>query len=151
MPPSRKQLKEFRMSELEKNKLIYHRFIQEIFNEGHFDKIEELVSPSYILRDAPPGTPIGPEAIKQSVLMFRTAFPDLKITIEELIAEGSTLAARSVLKGTHRGSIFGIAGTGKTVCMPSLTMVRIIAGRLCESWVRSDVMGLMKQLGHEQG
>ena len=82
--------------------------------------------------------------------MFRTAFPDLKIVIEDLIAEGEMVAARSTLSGTHRGTIFGIAATGRTVKMPSLTMVRITDGLLCESWVRSDTVGLMNQLGSEK-
>ena len=134
----------------EKNKRIYKKFIQEIFNEGRFEKLDELVSPTYILRDAPAGTPMGQEAVKQSAAMFRSAFPDLKIVIEGLVAEGEMVAARSILSGTHRGAIFGIAATGRTVKMSSLTMVRIANSRLSESWVRSDTLGLMNQLGVEQ-
>ena len=133
-------------TQIEKNKVIYRRFIQEIFNEGRLDKLTELVSPDYVLRAAPPGTPSGQEAIKQIVTMFRTAFPDLKITIEHLIGEGDTLAARSVTEGTHQGTIFGIHATGKAIKMPGLTMVRIANGKLQESWVRNDVLGLMNQL-----
>lgn len=131
---------------IEKNKVIYRRFIQEIFNEGRLDRLSELVSSTYILQDAPKGTPSGQEAIKQIVTMFRTAFPDLKITIERLIGEGEMLAAKSVMQGTHQQTIFGIAGTGRVINMSSLTMVRITDGKLQESWVRNDLLGLMNQL-----
>lgn len=139
----------FQSEQTEKNKEIYRRYIQELFNEGGLDKVECLVSDTYILRDAPPGTPTGTEAIKQSVSMIRSAFPDLKITLEDLIGEGDMVAARSTMRGTHQGTIIGIAATGKVVNMASLTMVRIVDGRLCESWVKSDMMGLMKQLQSE--
>lgn len=136
----------FEATQIEKNKLVYQRFIQEIFNEGKIDRMTDLVAPDYLLREGPPGTPSGHEAIKQIVTIFRSAFPDLKITIEHLIGEGDTLAARSVTQGTHLGSFFGVKATGKSIRMPGLTMVRIVNGKLQESWVRNDMQGLIHQL-----
>jgi steroid delta-isomerase-like uncharacterized protein len=134
---------------IDENKTIYRRFIQEVFNEGRLDALGALVSPAYVLHDAPPGTPRGPEAIAGVVRMFRAAFPDLAIEIDELVAEGDKVAARATTRGTHRGPIMGVPATGKTVAMTGLTMVRIVDGRLVESWVRNDVAGLMRQLGAE--
>jgi predicted ester cyclase len=131
----------------DRNKAVYRRFIREVFNEGGLETLEEVLSPSYICRDAPPGTPPGPEGIKEIVSMFRAGFPDLGITIDEQVAEGDLVCSRATLRGTHPGVLFGIPGTGKAVTMPGLTMVRIIDGRLVESWVKNDVMGLMSQLG----
>jgi steroid delta-isomerase-like uncharacterized protein len=131
----------------DQNKAVYRRFIQEVFNEGRLDMLDEMLSQSYVYRDAPPGTPAGPEAIKQVVTMFRAAFPDLKITIEDLVSEGDKVCARLTTRGTHRGVLFGIPATGKAVTMTGLTMVRIADGRMVESWVKNDVMGLMSQLG----
>ena len=131
----------------EQNKAVYRRFIQEVFNEGRLDALDTLLSPSYVLRDAPPGTPPGPQAVADVVRMFRAAFPDLAITIDELVAEGDTVCARATTRGTHRGTIFGLAPTGRPLAMTGLTMVRIQDGRLVESWVRNDVAGLMRQLG----
>ena len=131
---------------IETNKAIYHRYIQEVFNEGRLERLDELVSPEYILHDAPPGIPSGPEAIKNAVSMFRSGLPDFKITIEELVGEGDMLAARSISCGTHKGVLFGIAATGKVVNFGSLTMVRISNGRIRESWVKSDMAGLLDQL-----
>ena len=79
--------------------------------------------------------------------MFRKAFPDLKIAIEELVAEGDKVCARATTRGTHKGTFFGIPGTGKAVTMSGLTMVRIVDGRIIESWVKNDVGSLMRQIG----
>lgn len=98
----------------EQNKAIYRRFIQEVFNEGRVDLLHEVLSNSYVFHDAPPGTPSGPEGVKQIVTMFRAAFPDLKITIEDQVAEGDKVCSRSTMRGTHRGVIFGISGTAKS-------------------------------------
>ena len=136
-------------NQVERNKMIYREFIQTIFNEGQLDKLHEFVSPEYVLHHAPSGTPSGSEAIRHVVSMFRKGFSDLKITLEEIIAEREFVSARSIFKGTHTGIVFGVAATGKSVTMPSLTMVRILGGKLCESWVRNDVMGLLQQLNSE--
>ncbi len=128
------------------NKEIYRRFIDILFNEGRLDRLGELVAPDYVLHDAPPGTPAGPEAIRQVVTMFRAAFPDLKITIEDQVAEGDRVCSLATTRGTHRGTIFGIAATGRTIAMTGLTLVRITHGRVAESWVKNDVLGLMNQL-----
>jgi steroid delta-isomerase-like uncharacterized protein len=132
------------------NKVVYRRFLEEVFNEGRLDKLGDLLSPSYVLHDAPPGTPKGSAAIKQIVTMFRGALPDLKITIEEIIAEGDKVCVRAMTRGTHKGTLFGIPATGKAMAMPGLTMVTIVDGRLVESWVKNDIMGLMKQLGADK-
>jgi steroid delta-isomerase-like uncharacterized protein len=131
----------------EQNKAVYRRFIQEVFNAGRLDLLDELLSPSYVYRDAPPGTPPGADGIKQVVTMFRAAFPDLAISIDEQVAEGDLVCSRTTLRGTQQGAIFGIPATGKAVTVPGLTMVRIVDGRLVESWVKNDVMSLMSQLG----
>jgi steroid delta-isomerase-like uncharacterized protein len=128
-------------------KALYQRFIEEVFNRGRLEATDELLSPSYVLHDAPPGTPSGPEGVRQIVSTFRGAFPDLKITIEDQVSEGDRVCSRTTMRGTHQGAIFGVAPTGRTVTMSGLTMVRIVDGRLVESWVKNDVMGLMGQLG----
>lgn len=131
----------------DRNKAVYRRFIQEVFNEGRLEVLDGVLSPSYVFRDAPPGTPTGAEGIRQVVAMFRAAFPDLTITIDEQAAEGDLVCSRTTTRGTRRGAIFGLPPTGNAVTMTGLTMVRVVDGRLVESWVKNDVMGLMSQLG----
>ncbi|HLF71692.1 MAG TPA: ester cyclase [Dehalococcoidia bacterium] len=129
------------------NKAVYRRFIEEAFNKANFAVLDEVLAPNYVIRDTPPGSASGADGVRQVVTMFRSAFPDMKITIEDLVAEGDKVTARSILQGTHQGALFGIAPTGKQVAMASLTMVTVRDGKIRESWVRSDVQGLMGQLG----
>jgi steroid delta-isomerase-like uncharacterized protein len=131
----------------EENKTIYRRFIEEAFNKANFAVLDEVLAADYVIRDTAPGSPSGADGVVQVVSMFRNAFPDMKITIEDLVAEGDKVTARSVLRGTHQGALFGIAPTGKQVAMASLTMVTVRDGKIVESWVRSDVQGLMGQIG----
>jgi len=132
---------------IESNKALYRRFIQEIFNEGCLDRVSEFTAPDYVVREAPPGSPPGADAVKQIVTMFRTGFPDLNIVIEDLIGEGDWVASRATTHGTHLGMIFGMAPTGKKIAVTGLTMVKIEGGKLRESWVKNDVGVLMAQLG----
>jgi steroid delta-isomerase-like uncharacterized protein len=132
---------------LDRNKAIYRRYIQQVFNEGRVDLLNELLAPSYVFHEAPPGTLPGAGGIKQVVSMFRAAFPDLEITIDDQIAEGDQVCSRATTCGTHQGEIFGIPATGKVVTMTGMTIVRIVDGRITDSWVKNDVMGLMNQLG----
>jgi steroid delta-isomerase-like uncharacterized protein len=129
------------------NKVVYRRFIDEIFNEGRLEKLDEVLAPSYIYHDAPEGTMPGTEGVKKVVTMFRAAFPDLKITIDDQVSEGDKVCSRTTMRGTHQGAIFGVPPTGKSVTMHGITMVRIADGRVFESWVKNDLMGLMRQLG----
>ncbi|HEY7466139.1 MAG TPA: ester cyclase [Dehalococcoidia bacterium] len=129
------------------NKARYGEFIQAIFNEARFDRLGDFLAPSYAIQEAPPGTAPGGEGVRQVVTMFRTAFPDMTITLDEVIAEGDTVAALSTLRGTHRGEFMGVAPTGRAVSVTSLTMVQLEDGLLTKSWVKNDVAGLLRQLG----
>lgn len=131
---------------LDRNKATYQRYIRQMFNEGRVDLLDELLAPSYVYHEAPPGTLPGTEGIKQVVSMFRAAFPDLEITIDYQIAEGDKVCSRAITRGTHQGEIFGIPATGNVVTMTGMTIVRIVDGRITDSWVKNDVMGLMNQL-----
>ena len=135
------------LTNTDQNKSTYRRFIQEVFNEGQLDGIETYLSPTYVYHDAPPGTPQGRDGVKQVVSTFRAAFPDLEISIEDQVAEEDKVCSRTTMRGTHKGDIFGVPATGRSVTMTGLTMVRIVGGRLVESWVKNDVIGLMNQLG----
>ena len=132
-------------SSTDQNKSLYRRFIQEIFNEGRLDWLDEFVSPEFVLRGGASETPSGPAGARSAVTTFRSAFPNLKITVEQLVGEGDHVCARSTLRGTQQGPIFGIPPTGKSVTVTGLAM-RFANGQLIESFVRNDVVGLMKQL-----
>ena len=129
------------------NKAVYQRLIEEVFNRGELDVVDEVVSADYVLHGAPPDMPQGPDAIRATVRAFRTAFPDLRIELQELVAEGDKVSARSVMRGTHDGVLFGIPPTHKRVEVDGLTMVTVRDGHVQESWVKNDTLQLFQQLG----
>jgi steroid delta-isomerase-like uncharacterized protein len=129
------------------NKKIYRRFIEEGFNQGRLEALDELLASDYVNHDAPPGTPKGPEGVKQIIQMFRAAFPDLRIEIEEQVAEGDKVSSLTTFRGTHQGPLFGNPASGRQVAVPGLTMVRVSNGKIHDSWVRNDTMSLLQQIG----
>jgi steroid delta-isomerase-like uncharacterized protein len=139
------------MMTAQENKQRYADYIQAIFNEARFDKLAGYLADDYQIKDAPPGSASGAEGIRQVVTMFRSGFPDMVITLDEVIAEGDWVASKSTLRGTHEGEFLGVAPTGRTVNVTSLTMVKYRDGRLAESWVKNDVASLMQQLGPSKG
>lgn len=129
------------------NKAVYRRFIEEGFNEGRLATLDEVLAPTYVNHSAPPGMSTGAEGVKQIISLFRAAFPDLRIEIHEQAAEGDLVASRATFHGTHSGSLFGIAATGRQVTMPGLSMVRVADGQIQEGWIQNDLLGLLQQLG----
>lgn len=117
------------MSALE-NKAIVRRLYKEFFNEGNWAVADELFSPNYVNRVAPPGHPPGPEGVKRNGAMFRTAFPDFRVTIEDLIADGDKVAVRFASSGTHKGTFLGVPPTGKRVEWAGIDMFTIAEGKL---------------------
>lgn len=131
----------------ENNKAIYRHFMEEVFNQGRVEKVTDFLAPEYVLRDAPPGMPKGPESVVGIVRMFRAAFPDLAITIETQVADGDFVCSRTTTRGTHRGPIFGVPPSNRKIEVPGLTLVRVVNGRITESTVKNDMLVLLHQLG----
>lgn len=131
----------------ETNKTISRRLVEEAFNQGKYDVIEELVAPTFVNHDPATGDMKGPQGAREQIELYRSAFPDLKITIEEQIAEGDLVATRWTAKGTHKGELMGIAPTGKESTVTGLTIDKIKDGKIVESWNNWDTLGMMRQLG----
>jgi steroid delta-isomerase-like uncharacterized protein len=132
----------------EENKALARRVIEQMFNEGNLDVADELLALDYVDHDPSlPEDVHGPEGFKQYVGMYRAAFPDLHVQIEDQLAEGDRVATRWTGTGTHDGELAGIAPTGKRVTVPGMEIVRIANGRLVEGWEGYDSGTLMRQLG----
>ena len=132
----------------ESNKALSRRVLEEAFNAGNIDVIDELVTTDFVNHDAAlPEAMIGPEAAKATISGYRTAFPDLRITIEEQIADEQGVATRWSAKGTHEGDLMGMAPTGKQSTVTGITIDRIVDGRIAESWTNWDTLGMLQQLG----
>ena len=116
------------MSEL--NKKVVHRLFEEVWNKGNLPLADELFAPTYEHHDAStPDVGRGPESEKKRVTLYRTAFPDLRLTIEDIIADGETVMARWSCQGTHTGDLSGIAPTGKQFTISGVSIVRFANGK----------------------
>ena len=132
----------------ETNKTVVRRLFEEVWNKGNLPVTDELFAPNYAHRDSStPDVGRGPESEKKRATLYRTAFPDLRLTIEDIIAEGETVMARWSCQGTHRGDLSGIAPTGKRFTISGISIARIANGKMAEGWVNWDALGLMQQLG----
>jgi len=79
--------------------------------------------------------------------MFRSGMPDLKVVIEDMIAEGDKVATRYTLEGTHQGELFGVPPTGQRLSIESMTVERVSEGKIREHWRVTDTLEMMQQLG----
>ena len=132
----------------EHNKAIVRRLFAELWNNGNLLVADEVFAPNYAHYD--PSTPDfgrGPDSEKMRAALYRTAFPDLHLTIEDVIAEGETVMTRWSCRGTHKGDLNGIAPTGKHITITGLTVARVSNGKIVEGYVNWDALGLMQQLG----
>ncbi len=131
----------------EKNKAIARRVIEEVWNQGKLDVMDEIYATDFILNDPAVGEVRGTEGLKQYVSMYRTAFPDVQLTIEDMIAEGDKVVTRFTFTGTHKGELMGIPPTGVQVTMTGIAISRIAGGKVVEDWVNGDDLGMLQQLG----
>lgn len=135
---------------VEDNKRIAQRIIEQIVDQGNPDAVDELYT-----EDAVEHTLVGDfsgrEEIKESIEMSRDAFSDYTMTVEDIVAENDTVAARLTVRGTHDGEFWGIEPTHKEVQYQTMTFVRMVDGKVAEWWVQPDLLGLMRQLGASPG
>jgi steroid delta-isomerase-like uncharacterized protein len=134
------------MSDQNKNNV--RRLYEEVWNKGHVPVADELFAPTYTHHDSStPDVGRGPESEKKRVALYRNAFPDIRLTIEDLTAEGETVVARWSCHGTHKGELNGIAPTGKQIHFTGISIARFTNGKMTEGFVNWDALGLMQQLG----
>jgi len=127
---------------LEKNKAIVRKAIEAI-NKQDLSLLDDLVAPNYFDHRQVRGR----ENVKQFVTMVFKAFPDFHATIEDIIAEGDKVWARVTYSGTHTGDYLGFAPTGKTISYNSVTIKRLVNGKMVEGWTVNDMLDFFKQLG----
>lgn len=131
---------------MEDNKTVMCRIVDEVWDKGEPEVIDELFAPDFV--DHNPGPyGSGREALKKFVTMFRTAFPDLHTTELDLIAEGDKVAARYTAIGTQEGDFMGVPPTGKQVTMSGVIFAKFANGKVVETWDFFDMIKFMEQLG----
>lgn len=131
----------------EQNKALVHRFYEEVFNNKNLAIIGDFLDAQIIEHNLPPGLPGGIEGSRQFINMYLAAFADLRLTVEDLIAEGDRVTVRFTLRGTHTGELMGLPPTGKQVTMTGIQIVRATDGKITENWINTDALGLLQQLG----
>ena len=132
----------------EQNKALFRRLMEEVFDRGNISLIDELFAPDFVEHEElPPGIAAGSEGVKQMSTMFRSAFPDFKATIDDMIAEGDKVVVRGTWSGTHKGEFMGIPPTGKRVSIGVIDIIRMAGGKFVEHWGQMDNMRMMQQLG----
>ena len=131
----------------EANKALIRRIVEEIENRDNLALIDELVAPNFVNHTPAPGLPPDREGIKQLLSMFRAAFPDGSMTIEDMIAEGDKVVSRKTYRGTHQGEFLGIPPTGRHVSVGLIDIMRIVDGKVVEHWRVGDDLSMLQQLG----
>ena len=131
----------------EANKAIVRRYAEEAFNKRKTDLLDEIVSEHFVDHHLPPDLPSGPEGARLWFQGAFAAFPDSRLEIKDMIAEGDSVATRFEFTGTHQAEFMGIPATGKEFSITGIAVAHIADGKLVEWWENADIMGLMQQLG----
>ena len=132
----------------EQNKALVRQIVEEIFNRGNISLADKLLAPDFVEREElPPGMPRDREGVKLLTTMLRSAFPDFKGTIDDIVAEGDKVVLRWTWSGTQKGEFMGVPPTGKSVSFGVIDIFRIAGGKVVEHWGLMDSMTMMQQLG----
>jgi predicted ester cyclase len=127
------------------NKAIVLRLIEEVMSNGHLAVADELVDPNFVLHLPGSQEPLrGTEGLKRVAESLRAGFPDLRMSVEDVICEGDKVAVRVKQEGTH--TVF-IRPTGRKVNVAAIAIFRIVEGKIVEEWLSSDRLGLLQQIG----
>ncbi len=134
----------------EANKALIHKWVDEVLNTrdvSQQSRAYQLVATDFV-GHFPGQPPIqGLEAFRQFGSLYFTAFPDLQITPEDLIAEGDKVSMRYSWRGTHKAELMGIPATGKQVTASGISILRVADGKIAEQWDNFDTLGMLQQLG----
>ena len=127
------------------HKALFEQFVEEVFHRGNLEAVDRFFAPDARIVD--PGVEIrGPKGLIPALRGLLTAFPDLRIVVEDQIEEGDRLAVRYRGEGTHRADWRGIPARGTRIGYTGILIVRFEHGRIAEYWAQPDLLGLLQQL-----
>ena len=129
------------------NKEIVARFIEEFKNKANHDIVDELLTTDFVHHLADPRLPPGRDAIKLLGQAIAAGFPDVRATVEELLADGDFVVERTTARATNTGEFNGIPATGNQVSWTEIHIYRLKDGKIVEQWSEIDLLGLLTQLG----
>jgi steroid delta-isomerase-like uncharacterized protein len=133
----------------QENKALVRRVIEEIYTSKNVDLADEIYRPDFVDNDAaaPEEMRRGPEGVKAQAAMYKAAFPDISMTVEDQVAEGDKVVTRWTATGTHEGELMGAPASGKPVSITGITISRIADGKVQQEWTNWDGLGMMEQIG----
>jgi steroid delta-isomerase-like uncharacterized protein len=132
----------------EQNKAIVQRFIDEVWNNRNYDLVEEIFAEDHVNHDPADANPTGgPRGARDFVETLHASFPDARIEIDDIIAEGDRVVIRWHSSGTHQGELMGIPASGRRAHTTGIGIDRIVDGKIVESWTNWDTLGLLAQIG----
>ncbi|MEV0847244.1 ester cyclase [Streptomyces sp. NPDC049954] len=133
---------------VEYNTTLIREITEKAFNEGDLSGIDAHFAPDYVVHapGLPPQDP-GPESFRQAVLLWRTAFPDVHVTVEDVAGQDERVYARFTTRGTHQGRLFDIPPTGKPVTVHEMSCHRVVGGKVVESWIGDNVPRILLDIG----
>ena len=123
------------------------RLLENAFSQGAFAVLDELFAPDSVSHTASWGVPPNREGFKRLIALFRTAFPDLRCTVEDEICAGDKLAAHWTMRGTHTGAFLGNPPTNRAFVVTGMSFAHVEQGRIAEGWMVLDQMSILQQLG----
>ncbi len=126
---------------------VVRRFLDEVISRGNMAALDETCAPDLIWHGGSVGEFRSREEFKQGVSPFFSAFPDLRVTADDVLSEGDKVVCRYTWDGTHRGDFFGVPATSRRVTVSGMSVYRVAGGKIVEEWWLEDLLGLMQQLG----
>jgi steroid delta-isomerase-like uncharacterized protein len=134
--------------DIEFNRKLIEAYFYEVWNNGDFNKMEEIIAPDYINHNpSTPNPPPGPEGLKPIISAMRNGIPDLCYTIKDAVITADKVVVRVSVTGTHLGNLFGIPPTGKAIAIEQINIERIKSGKIIEHWRVTEELKMMQQLG----
>ncbi|HJQ52701.1 MAG TPA: ester cyclase [Gemmatimonadaceae bacterium] len=125
------------------NKELVRRFYKEVYGDWNMALVDTVVSQAFVSHDWPEDGPTGPRAFRDYYAGIRSAVPDARYVVDDVVAEGDRVVVRWRLLGTHKGAFNGIAPTGAPITLKGIAIYRLEGGKLMERWVVSDLYGAL--------
>ena len=129
------------------NSAVVERFVSEVINQGRLEIADEIVALDFVELDPLPGQRQGREGLKEVIAMMRAGFPDIHWATEETVEQGEKVVSRFTWTGTHKGTFLGIPATGKSVRVKGVVIDRVVGGKMTDSRILMDTLGMLQQLG----
>lgn len=130
----------------EANEQLLARYVREVWDGGDLDALERYLSPDFKRHVSPTLPPLDRNGQIERLRGFRSAFPDITLTVEDVVARDDRVAFRSTIRGTHRGPLAGMAATEREIEVTLVDIVRIEEGSFVEQWGGPDMSDLFRQL-----